>query len=143
MVVEVRVCERDGCEVEFTPRKPWQRFCCPGHRVDQWEADNGVKRSGTRGNASLPHRQADESKAGFEAQDEYVLRCLRMRGEAGVHTFELRQRFIGNPSQRIAELENAGIKVVHGQRERLRGRAHGTRYWLAEFVNQDTEREAA
>lgn len=28
-------CDWEECEVEFTPAKPWQRFCCQQHR-DAW-----------------------------------------------------------------------------------------------------------
>jgi hypothetical protein len=41
----------------------------------------------------------------------------------------LRGQFIGNPSQRIAELEALGHPISH-TRERLHGQATGTRYRL-------------
>ena len=63
-------------------------------------------------------------------QRDTVLRMLRDAGSRGVHTFELRGAFIGNPSQRIAELEDAGYAISH-TRERLHGKAIGTRYRLA------------
>lgn len=63
------------------------------------------------------------------SQRDKVLELLRAAGSRGVHTFELRAEFIGNPSQRIAELEALGHKITH-TRERLRGSATGTRYRL-------------
>ena len=63
------------------------------------------------------------------AQWEIVLRELRNAGPRGVHTFELRRMFIGNPSQRIAELEQKGYRIT-STREKLHGRAVGSRYVL-------------
>lgn len=62
-------------------------------------------------------------------QREQVLQLLREVGPRGIHTFELRARYIGNPSQRIAELEAEGHRITH-TRERLNGHAIGTRYRL-------------
>lgn len=62
-------------------------------------------------------------------QRDKVLALLRDAGGRGIHTFELRQAFIGNPSQRIAELEAAGFEIEH-TREKLHGQAQGTRYTL-------------
>jgi len=67
------------------------------------------------------------------SQRHDVLRMLRAAGPVGVHTFDLRKNFIGNPSQRIAELEAEGHVIRH-TRERLRGSAVGTRYVLVEDV---------
>jgi hypothetical protein len=69
------------------------------------------------------------------AQWEIVLRELRASGSRGVHTFELRRMFIGNPSQRIAELEGKGY-VVTATRERLHGDAVGSRYVLVSEPGQ-------
>lgn len=62
-------------------------------------------------------------------QRDRVLAMLQAAGGRGVHTFELRREFIGNPSQRIAELEARGHRIDH-TRERLNGDAVGTRYRL-------------
>lgn len=62
-------------------------------------------------------------------QRERVLQMLRQAGSRGIHTFELRREFVGNPSQRIAELEAEGHRITH-TRERLHGDAVGTRYRL-------------
>lgn len=62
-------------------------------------------------------------------QRQRVLEALIAAGSRGVHTFELRQAFIGNPSQRIADLEAEGYVITH-TRERLHGTAIGTRYRL-------------
>ena len=70
-------------------------------------------------------------------QRDVVLKALRDAGTRGVHTFELRAAYIGNPSQRIAELEAAGYVISH-TRERLHGRAMGTRYRLVESVSGET-----
>ena len=76
------------------------------------------------------------------AQWQVVLRELRSAGARGVHTFELRRMFIGNPSQRIAELEARGY-VVSRARERLNGDAIGCRYTLvSEPGAQPAERAA-
>lgn len=60
-------------------------------------------------------------------QREKVAHILRARGAGGVHTFELRQAYIGNPSERIADLEREGWVISHA-REKLNGTATGTRY---------------
>lgn len=64
-------------------------------------------------------------------QSHVVLGLLRERGSRGVHTFELRgQYFIGNPSERIRELEAEGF-VIDASRERpAPDRAMGARYVL-------------
>ncbi len=59
---------------------------------------------------------------------------LVARREQGVHTFEIRREFIGNPSQRRQELEDRGVQIVVGPKEKLNGRADGVRYWLAEYA---------
>jgi len=28
------------CDEEFTPKRPWQKFCCDDCRHQQWEEDN-------------------------------------------------------------------------------------------------------
>jgi hypothetical protein len=71
-------------------------------------------------------------------QAECVLRELRARRH-GVHTFELRNMYVANPSQRIAELEQRGHVIRH-ERERLHGQAFGTRYTL--LYDADTKRAA-
>lgn len=63
-------------------------------------------------------------------QAEQVLAMLRKAGAHGVHTFELRREFIGNPSQRIAELRDRGHGIRVSERERLHGRSLGVRYFL-------------
>ena len=63
------------------------------------------------------------------SQRQDVLRMLRAAGPVGVHTFELRAAYVGNPSQRVSELEDEGHVIRH-TRERLRGSAVGTRYVL-------------
>jgi hypothetical protein len=62
-------------------------------------------------------------------QRQRVEHLLRARAETGVHTFELRQAFIANPSQRVAELEQRGWDIQHTG-EKLHGSAFGTRYVL-------------
>lgn len=62
-------------------------------------------------------------------QADQVLDAARQRGAQGVHTFELRRAYIGNPSQRIAELEQRGHRFTK-TREKLNGEAVGTRYVL-------------
>jgi hypothetical protein len=61
-------------------------------------------------------------------QRDRVLAFLRDAGGRGIHTHELRQAMIGNPSQRIAELEGLGHEIEH-KRER-RNDSPGTRYFL-------------
>lgn len=63
-----------------------------------------------------------------------VLAMLTAAKERGVHTFELRRAFIGNPSQRRQELEDRGRAIVVGPKERLNGQALGVRYWLSEYA---------
>lgn len=139
-MIEMRVCELPECPNEFVADPPEKRFCCDAHRAQKWKRDKAYGRTPAEaarngGNGAqvvtvLPHREADEPQA------DYVYRCLKLRGPAGVHTFELRRRFIGNPSQRIADLENQGYRIKHGEREQLNGQAYGTRYWLAEYVEE-------
>lgn len=73
-------------------------------------------------------------------QTRFVLSELRRRGSRGIHTFELRNLYIANPSQRISELEDRGHVISHS-RERLNGRAFGCRYVLV--VDADTREAAA
>jgi hypothetical protein len=61
------------------------------------------------------------------SQKDQVAHLLRARGAAGVHTFELRQAFIANPSERIRELQDHGWVIEHKD-EKLHGKATGTRY---------------
>jgi hypothetical protein len=68
------------------------------------------------------------------SQTDTLHAWLAERGAAGVHTFELRRAFIGNPSQRRQELEDRGVHVIVGPRERLNGSALGVRMWLAEHA---------
>jgi hypothetical protein len=63
-------------------------------------------------------------------QKDTTLQMLRAAGERGVHTFEMRRAFIGNPSQRIAELIEDGHGITTGPKERLNGEAMGVRYFL-------------
>lgn len=136
-MIPMRVCDLPGCGNEFAADPPERRYCSDAYRTADWKRRNGYGRTASErarnaGNgavvARLPHRDDDEPQA------DYVLRCLCLRREAGVHTFELRRQFVGNPSQRIADLENAGHEVVHGEREQLNGQAYGVRYWLAQFA---------
>lgn len=60
-------------------------------------------------------------------QKEIVAHMLRQAGKRGVHTFEMRQAYIANPSERIAALERAGWVIGHS-REVLHGTAAGCRY---------------
>ena len=64
------------------------------------------------------------------SQEEVTLQMLRAAGSRGVHTFEMRRAFIGNPSERIARLERRGYRIRVGDRERLNGSAVGVRYFL-------------
>ena len=61
-------------------------------------------------------------------QKEIVAHLLRQAGNRGVHTFELRQAYISNPSERIADLERAGWTIKHSPPEKLHGTAMGCRY---------------
>jgi hypothetical protein len=67
------------------------------------------------------------------SQCERFLAWLQARGPVGVHTFEMRRAFMGNPSQRRSELLALGF-ALGNRRERLNGRANGSRYWLAEHA---------
>lgn len=71
-------------------------------------------------------------------QQSYVRRRLLERGDRGIHTFELRQEYIANPSQRINELRDYGYVIPEPQvREKLNGRARGVRYRLTGEPNLD------
>lgn len=63
-------------------------------------------------------------------QRRRLLRMLRAAGPRGVHTFDARRAFIGNPSERRSELERDGYVIRVGPRERLNGRSYGVRYFL-------------
>lgn len=73
-------------------------------------------------------------------QAEQVLQLLRYAGKMGVHTFELRRAYIGNPSERIRELRNAGHTIDVGPKERLGGTAYGVRYFLVRDASEAAER---
>ncbi len=63
-------------------------------------------------------------------QCEKLLRALREAGPVGWHSLDCRSKlFIGNPSQRVIELEEQG-HLISVTRERLPGRAVGVRYRL-------------
>ncbi|PTL55778.1 helix-turn-helix domain-containing protein [Paraconexibacter algicola] len=70
------------------------------------------------------------------SQRDDVLRALRDAGPRGVHTFELRAAYIGNPSQRIAELEEIGHTISRTP-EALNGKARGTRYRLVSLAGEE------
>lgn len=62
-------------------------------------------------------------------QKEIVEHLLRARGDQGIHTFELRQMYIGNPSERVRQLRELGW-LIDSIDERFHGEAFGTRYRL-------------
>lgn len=64
------------------------------------------------------------------SQEDITLTMLRQAGPHGVHTFEMRAAYIGNPSERIARLERRGHRIRVGPKERLNGTAVGVRYYL-------------
>jgi hypothetical protein len=68
------------------------------------------------------------------SQTERFRAWLVERGPGGVHTFEMRRAFMGNPSQRRKDLEAQGVHLIVGPRERLHGDAVGVRIWLAEHA---------
>lgn len=59
-----------------------------------------------------------------------MLDWLRERGPRGVHTFELRAQGIGNPSQRVAELEERGHVIDSVREEFGPNGSTGARYTL-------------
>jgi hypothetical protein len=65
-------------------------------------------------------------------QVQTLLSLLRAVGTRGVHSHELRAKhFIGNPSQRISELEAAGYLISHTRERSPYGtETVGTRYVL-------------
>lgn len=67
-------------------------------------------------------------------QTDRFLEMLLAARERGVHTFEMRDDKIGNPSQRMADLRKRGFTIVVGPKERLRGPNMGVRYWLADYA---------
>lgn len=73
------------------------------------------------------------------SQHVRILQWLRDAGARGIHTFELRNAYIANPSQRIIELEERG-HVISRERERLHGHAFGVRYRLE--IDADDRRAA-
>ena len=71
------------------------------------------------------------------SQRDFVLQRLREAGPRGIHTFQLRKEYVGNPSQRIAELEALGY-VIQSVRERpAPDRALGARYTLVRDIDVD------
>ena len=67
---------------------------------------------------------------GRPTQRDRVLAALKAAGSVGLHTHDMRGEplWIGNPSQRINELADAGHEIEH-KRER-RNDSPGTRYTL-------------
>lgn len=61
-------------------------------------------------------------------QKAYLLRRLQEAGSHGLHSWELRYEGIGNPSQRVTELEAEGHVVEH--RSEPRDGCPGQRYVL-------------
>lgn len=82
-------------------------------------------------NAELQQLVPRPTDPRLNLQQTYVVRRLRERGDRGIHSFELRQEYIGNPSQRINELRAYGYVIPEPQvREKLNGKARGVRYRL-------------
>ena len=76
------------------------------------------------------------------SQRDQVAHVLRVRGDQGVHSFELRKAYIGNPSERISDLERAGWSIQH-KRERGEGGAIGTRYVMLSEPDVDVDRASS
>jgi hypothetical protein len=73
-----------------------------------------------------------DDKPKIYKQARTVLGLLQNVGTRGIHSHELRiEHHIGNPSQRIAELEAAGYQLRHERQPSPYGSdAIGTRYFL-------------
>jgi hypothetical protein len=67
-------------------------------------------------------------------QRAYVLQRLRESGSAGIHTFQLRGEYIGNPSERVRELVADGYGISATRERPAPGRALGVRYVLTSDV---------
>lgn len=118
-MTEQRLCARSGCGTSLSSMRRDAVWCS---RACAMAAKREASPHGGRTGATQRTR---------------ILSMLDAAGSRGIHTFEMRRAFIGNPSQRIAELEAAGY-VFTRARERLNGQAFGVRYRLI-----GVEREAA
>lgn len=70
---ETRECQYEECGAPFTPRKPWQEYCCKEHRRAQWEIEHERKtiarymaRIGRRGG----HAKAEKMRRMGRGDDE-------------------------------------------------------------------------
>ena len=65
----------DWCNREFTPAKPWQRFCCPQHR-DHWHyREKTLARSDAEHNAYAAEvRDAEDRLNGTITLDLFPVR---------------------------------------------------------------------
>jgi hypothetical protein len=106
-----RVCARVGCETRLLNHRADALWCSEACRL-------AARRAGQSGQTP------------DDPQWLRFLRMLRQAGPRGVHTFEMRRAFIGNPSQRKTELEKRGCRIRVSEREKLNGRAQGVRYFL-------------
>lgn len=106
-----RTCARVGCGTSLA-----------GYRNDAVYCSDACSKADRR--AGSPGQSPDAP------QWLQFLRMLRAAGDKGVHTFEMRRAFIGNPSQRRQELLDRGCRLRVGEREKLHGRAQGVRYFL-------------
>lgn len=74
------------------------------------------------------------------SQRDDVLRMLRDAGPAGVHTTDLRRAYVGNPSQRVADLEERGYIISHERERSPYGTSMGTRYRLVRELHASPDR---
>lgn len=76
-------------------------------------------------------------------QPETLLAALRASGPEGIATNVLRSQYwIGNPSERRADLERSGHRIVDRRETSSSGRPC-KRYWLEEFAPPELRGAAA
>lgn len=117
----MRSCEC-GCGASMEGRDARARYATDACRARAWKDEN----------AYGPQVPPEVRSNGSDDDPQWLqfLRMLRAAGDHGVHTFEMRRAFIGNPSQRRQELIDRGCHLRVSEREKLHGRALGVRYFL-------------
>lgn len=86
--------------------------------------------------ATIELRRRPNGKPYYESQWQQVHAWLKAAGPEGVHTFQMRAALVGNPSERMRQLDEHGI-AWRGRDEKYQGDAKGTRFWLEDMAPAD------
>lgn len=122
-----------GCGDPFEAKRPHARYCSDACRARHWKGTGSDR----------PHPDGERVLRVVKGLTdcERLGLILRLRGKKGIHSHEIRKLAIsGNPSQRIADLEEQGFEIEH--RREHKGKRPGVRYVLVAEPKQ-TLAEAA